>query len=153
MSNVKEKKYEATLVRGETYAIGAYIFLKRKPQIINAELRRKLELSAIDRYTMTGSEGKEVEVKQKFHFKEVAEIAAPSRAKQMAKSKADELEEMLGDGGISFEDEDKSEDKTTDSCDEKEKDEYSIEEDDSGDLTKVAKTKVTSGGGAKRNRR
>ncbi len=140
MSNVKSKQYEATLVRGETYAIGKYIFLKRKPQVIDAETKAKLEISAIDRYTMTGSEGKEVEIKQKFLFKEVQAVNNAVKVK----TRAEEIAEMQGDGGVEFDE---------DAGKETKEDEYSVEEDESGAVTKTARTKVTSGGGAKRQRR
>lgn len=99
----QEIKYKATLIRGMTYTIGALQFVKNVPKIIDAALKAKLAARAVDRFTMTGADGKEVAIKQKFKFEEVkGDAPAPKKASPAEKLK--ELEAMQGDGGVEWED-------------------------------------------------
>lgn len=97
----QNQRYNATLVRGQTYTINGIVFTQGKPVEIDTELKQKLEKSAIDRATLTRGDGeKEVIEQQKFKFVPIAGSGKPKV------NKADELLAMQGDGGVDFEDDD-----------------------------------------------
>lgn len=97
------KKYKATLVRGETYVLGNKTWLRGQSHPIDANTKRHLEQSAVDRLTTTGPDGKEVSLRQKFKFEVITELEETAAAKGKS-DKLAELESMQNDGGVDFED-------------------------------------------------
>lgn len=94
-----ERMFKATLVRGETFFHRDLKFYKGQAQSIPESTKKKLEKSAVDRYTMQGPDGKEVEVKQKFKFELIqgASGKAPLTPEEKKALKLKELQAMQGE--------------------------------------------------------
>lgn len=129
------KKYKATLVRGETYILGNKTWNRSIPALrshtVDAATMKHLKASAVDRYTLNGPDGKEVDIKCKFKFEEVPELAETKGGASGKVDKLAELASMQNDGGVDFDD-DEAEDEELD-ADESDDEFADEEQDDAGD--------------------
>lgn len=86
--------YKAVLKFGETYYLGpAKEFKRGKPEVITAAEKARLSRQAVDLLTVTHGNEKSTQSRCKFVFE-------PCAAPAPRKSKAEELAEMQGDGGV-----------------------------------------------------
>lgn len=110
------KKFEAKLVRGQTYVLEAKTWHRGTTHEVDADTKKHLEDSAIDRLTLNGPDGKEVSIRCKFVFKPV-----DVKDEVEETDKFDDLLSMQNDGGVGFEDDD-SDNETDDDADEETED-------------------------------
>lgn len=153
MSN--SKMYKATLVRGKSYRIGSEAFEGGKPRTIDETLMRKIKNSesAYDILVSRVGDEKESIKRPKFKFEELKGVVAKPK-----KSRADELAEMQGDGGVDDFEEDEDFDDADEADDEEdfaddETEDAEDEEDDAEEEVQEVKKKPAKKSATKSRRR